>query len=368
LIPFGDLTRNYRRLRPELDAVLSEVLASGWYILGQQVAAFEAEFAAWLGAGAAVGVGNGTDALALALRAAGVGPGDEVLTSPLSAAFSALAICQIGAVPVFVDIDPRRYTLDPAQLAGARTPRTRAVMPVHLYGQPADMAPILAFAREQGLVVVEDCAQAHGARYRGAAVGTLGDAAAWSFYPSKNLGAYGDGGAVTTADAALAERVRLLRNGGQSTRYRHEVPGVNSRLDELQAAILRVKLAHLAADNARRQAIARVYDATLAGSRTVTPPWVAEDVEPVHHLYVVRCADRDGLAGRLAAAGVGTAVHYPTPIHCQPAFGGLARRGQFPVAEQVADEVLSLPIYPELTDEEVDVVAAALAAAAADGS
>jgi dTDP-4-amino-4,6-dideoxygalactose transaminase len=361
VIPFGDLGRTVARLRPELDEAVSEVLASGWFILGPRVAAFEARLAAFLEVGHAVGVGNGTDAIALALQALGVGPGDEVITSALSAAFSALAVNQIGARPVFVDIDPARFTLDPGQVERVIGPRTRAILPVHLYGQPADLDPILALARTHGLRVVEDAAQAHGARYRGGCVGGLADAAAFSFYPSKNLGAFGDGGAVTTNDPEVAERVRQLRNGGQSSRYHHDVLGTNSRLDELQAAILTVRLASLEEDNARRRAIAAHYSAALAGQAAVVPPAVAAEVEHVFHLYVLRTGDRERLAAALAAAGVGTAVHYPLPIPLQPAYGGPQNAGRFPEAERAAREVLSLPIYPELTDAEVGTVVQALA-------
>ncbi len=359
-VPVGDLARAYARLRPEIDAAVARVLGSGWFILGREVAAFEEAFAAYLELGQTVGVGNGTDAIALGLRALGVGPGDEVITSPLSAAFSALAISQIGATPCFVDIEPRRMTLDPAALEAAIGPRTKAVVPVHLYGQAADLDPILAIARRHGLAVLEDCAQAHGARYRGRRLGSLGDAGAFSFYPSKNLGAFGDGGAISTSQDDVAARLRQLRNGGQSARYVHETLGVNSRLDELQAAILSVRLAHLEADNARRRAIAARYDAALAGSSRLTAPWVAPDAEPVYHLYVLRTADRAGLQARLAAAGVASDVHYPTAIHRQPAYAHRFGAGQFPEAERAAAEVLSLPIFPELTDEEVERVAAAL--------
>jgi len=366
-VPFGDLGRTYRRLQAEIDAAVGSVLGGGWFILGERGAALERDFAALCGVDHAVGVGNGTDALALALRAVGVRPGDEVITSPLSAAFTALAISQIGATPVFVDIDPARYTMDPARIEAAVTPRTRAVVPVHLYGQPADMDAILAVARPRGLAVVEDAAQAHGARYRGHRAGALADAAAFSFYPSKNLGAFGDGGMVTTDEPAIASRVRLLRNGGQSARYRHEIMGVNSRLDELQAAILGVRLRHLDADNARRRAIAARYTAALAGVPGVASPAVAPEVEPAFHLYVVRAADRAATAARLDAAGIETAVHYPTPIHRQPAYAHLGDSGdppRLPEAERAAAEVLSLPIYPELSDAEVAAVADALAALA----
>jgi len=363
-VPFGDLARTVARLRPEIDAAVADVLDNGWFVLGAQVEAFEGAFAAHSGAAHAVGVGNGTDAIALALRAVGVGPGDEVVTSPLSAAFTALAISQIGARPVFADVDADTLTLDPASVEAAITPRTRAVVPVHLYGRPANMDPILAVARARGLAVVEDAAQAHGASYRGRRIGTLADAAAFSFYPSKNLGAFGDGGAVTTDDPDVAARVRRLRNGGQTTRYNHVERGVNSRLDELQAAILSVRLRHLDADNARRRAVAARYDAALAGVPEVVGPAPAGDSLPVFHLYVVRSPDRDGLAGRLAAAGIGTAVHYPTPIHLQPAYGGAARAGELPVAEAAAESVLSVPIYPELDEAEVAAVAGALEAQA----
>jgi dTDP-4-amino-4,6-dideoxygalactose transaminase len=367
VIPFGDLGRNYRRLRDEIDPAIAGVLADGWFVLGQRLATFEDAFAAHCETGHAIGVGNGTDAIALGLRALGVGPGDEVITSALSAAFSALAISQIGAVPVFVDIDPRRFTLDPVLLEAAITPRTRAIVPVHLYGQPADMDTILGIAAQHGLAVVEDAAQAHGARCRDRSVGSLADAAAFSFYPSKNLGAYGDAGAVTTDRPDLAAQLRQLRDGGQSSRYHHELQGVNSRLDELQAAILTVRLRHLAADNARRRDIAARYSAALAGSETVQAPWVAPDVAHVFHLYVVRAASREALAERLRRAGVATAVHYPMPIPLQLAYGGPSGAGQFPEAERAAHEVLSIPIYPELTDEEVERVATALAAAAEGG-
>jgi len=340
------------------------VLGSGWFILGGCLAAFERDFARLCEVEHAVGVASGTDAIALALRAVGVRPGDEVITAPLSAAFTALAVSQIGATPVFADIDPARYTLDPARVEAAITPRTRAILPVHLYGQPAEMDAILALARSRGLAVVEDAAQAHGARYRGHRVGSLADAAAFSFYPSKNLGAFGDGGLVTTNEPAIAHRLRQLRNGGQSARYRHEILGVNSRLDELQAAILGVRLRHLDADSARRRRIAARYTAALAGAPGVTAPFVAPETEPVFHLYVVRAADRAALAARLDAAGIETAVHYPTPIHRQPAYAappGTGPSPSFPQAERAAGEVLSLPIFPELTDAEVQAVTGALA-------
>jgi dTDP-4-amino-4,6-dideoxygalactose transaminase len=358
-VPFGDLGRVYLRHRAEIDAAVSEVLASGWYILGQAGEAFEREFAAYCGVAHAVGVGNGTDAIELALRAVGVGPGDAVLTSPLSAAFTALAISRIGAEPQFADIDASTCNLDPAAVEAAITPQTRAILPVHLYGQPAEMDAILEIGRRRNIPVIEDAAQAHGARWRGRRVGGLARAAAFSFYPSKNLGAFGDGGCVTTDDPELAERLRMLRNGGQSARYAHDIIGVNSRLDEMQAAILSVRLRHLDADNARRRAIAARYSEALAGQTRVQAPRVAESAEPVFHLYVVQSDDRDSLAAALASQGLGTGVHYPTCIHAQPAYAYLDAP-PCPRAERAASRVLSLPIQPELSDAEVDRVVAAL--------
>ena len=359
-IPFNTFERQVARLGPEIDAAMARVLQRGWFILGPELERFEAEFAAYVGVPYAVGCNSGTDAIELAFRALGIGPGDEVITTPLTAAFGVFAITAAGATPVFVDIDPLTYNLDPAQVEAAITPRTRAIMPVHLYGQPADMGALLEIAEQYEMFVVEDCAQAHGARYRGQRVGSLSDVAAFSFYPTKNLGAYGDGGMVVTSSPAVAERVRMLRNGGQRTRYVHETVGLNSRLDELQAAILSVKLAHLDADNARRRAIAAQYDALLAGGPVETP-WVAPDVEPVYHLYVVRTPERDALMAHLAAQGVGTLVHYPTPTHLQDAYRGLGLGpGALPQAEAAAREVLSLPMYPELTDAEVAQVAQAV--------
>ena len=360
-VPFGDLSRVYTRHRTEIEAALAEVLASGWYVLGQAGEAFESAFATYCEAGFAVGVGNGTDAIELALRALGVGPGDEVISSPLSAAFTALAISRIGAIPVFADLAPGSCNLDPVAVAAAITDRTRALLPVHLYGQPADMDALLAIGRARGIPVVEDAAQAHGARWRGRRVGGLADAAAFSFYPSKNLGAFGDGGAVTTNDPALAERLRMLRNGGQSARYVHDILGANSRLDELQAAILSVRLRHLDADNARRRAIAERYTAALAGKAGIRPPAGSPEAEPVFHLYVIRSAERDALAARLAEAGVGTGLHYPTIIPEQPAYAFLDAP-PCPEAATAAREVLSLPIQPELTEAEVERIVRALKA------
>jgi dTDP-4-amino-4,6-dideoxygalactose transaminase len=355
------------RLRPELDQALARVLDSGWFVLGPEGEAFERELAAALGARHAVAVGNGTDALHLALRARGVGPGDEVITSSISAAFSALAILHAGARPVFVDVDPLTLNLDPVAVARALSPRTKALMPVHLYGHPADMDPLLELARERGLVLVEDACQAHGARYRDRPVGTLGGEqglGALSFYPTKNLGALGDGGAILVNDEATAGLLRQLRNGGQRDRYRHESQGFNSRLDELQAALLRVGLRHFPAWTERRRALAAFYDRELLGSGVVP---LAEQpyARSVAHLYVVRHPRRAALIEGLKQRGIGTLIHYPIPLHLQPAFAFLGgQRGQLPVAEQATDEILSLPLYPELEDEAAARVAESVRAVA----
>ena len=358
MIRFGDLRLQYQALKVELDQAIESVLRDGWFILGKTVSAFEQEFAAYCGASFAVGVANGTDALQLALMACGIGPGDEVITAPNSATFTALAISATGATPAFVDIDPETYNLDPLRLESAIGAKTRAVMPVHLFGQPADMDPIVAIARQRGLFVIEDAAQAHGAQYKGRKTGTLGDVACFSFYPSKNLGAFGDGGMVVTNNADIAEKVRLLRNGGQDARYDHQVLGRNSRLDELQAAILRVKLHYLERWNDRRRHIAALYTALL-GDTTVELPIEAPYARHVYHLYVIRCQDRDALQKHLADRETETAIHYPTPIHLQGAYQSLGLDpGSFPVAEQCARQILSLPIYPELTDAKVRQIAA----------
>ena len=349
--------------RRELDEAVARVLDSGWFILGPEGEAFERELAAALGARDAVAVGNGTDALFLALRALGVGLGDEVVTSSISAAFTALAVLQAGARPVFVDVDPRTLNLDPQRVEGALTPRTKAIVPVHLYGHPADMDPILSLARGRGLAVLEDACQAHGALYRGRPVGTLAGErgiGALSFYPTKNLGGLGDGGAILVNDPGLAARLRQLRNGGQSDRYRHEVPGVNSRLDELQAALLRVGLRHLSSWTERRRALATFYTQELGGAGVAV---LAEQpyARAVFHLFVVRHERRDALAAALRERGVRTLIHYPIPLHLQPAFASLGGRpGDLPVAEKAASEILSLPLYPELRDETARAVVEAV--------
>ena len=344
---------------PAVQDAIARVVARGWFILGPELEAFEQEFASACGAPLAAGVGSGTDALAIAFRALGIGPGDEVITSPLSAAYSALAIMMAGARPVFADIDPDRLTLDPRAAAAAITPRTAAIMPVHLYGQAADMRAIADVARRHNLAIVEDCCQAHLATCEGSPVGSGGAAAAYSFYPTKNLGALGDGGALTTSDPALLARVKRLRNGGQTDKYRHDEFGVNSRLDEVQAAVLRARLPLLRGWTERRRALARRYREALGGIDAVTvPPEL--DAGHVYHLFPVRSTTRDDLQAHLRAAGVETLVHYPIPIPHQPALA-TEQPAECPVATRVCREVLSLPLYPSLSEAAVIEVASALA-------
>lgn len=347
-IPFLDLGAAYRELQSEIDAAVARSLASGYYIGGPEVESFEEEFATYCGATHAMGVANGLDALHLALRAMDVGPGDEVIVPSNTYIATWLAVSQCGATPVPVEPDARTYNIDPALIEAAITPRTKVILPVHLYGQPADMDPILAIARKHGLRVLEDGAQAHGARYKGQRLGAHGDAVAWSFYPGKNLGAMGDGGAVTTNDPQIADRIRVLRNYGSRVRYVNEVKGYNSRLDPLQAAILRVKLAHLDEWNARRSAIAARYQQGLVGCG-LTLPHVPAWAEPSWHLFVVRHPQRDALQRRVGDAGIGTLIHYPIPPHLQQAYAQSGwDRGMLPLAERLAEEVLSLPIGPNL--------------------
>lgn len=359
-VPFLELKSQYAAIKPAIDAAIARVLERAWFIMGAELEAFEAAFAAACGARFCVGVGNGTEALHLALRALDVGPGDEVITVAHTFIATALAISWTGARPVFVEVDPATYTIDVEQVAAVITPRTKAILPVHLYGQPADLGPLIELAQSRGLQVLEDCAQAHGARYGGRVVGTFGEIGSFSFYPGKNLGAYGDGGALVTDDAALAERLRLLRNYGQTGKYHHVTQGYNSRLDELQAAVLSVKLGYLDAWNARRRALAARYDALLADHELILPQR-ARDRDHVYHLYVVRSRQRDALQRHLASQGIGTLIHYPTPVHLQPAYAelGLAR-GSLPFSEQLADEVLSLPLYPEMSEAQQDAVVAAI--------
>jgi dTDP-4-amino-4,6-dideoxygalactose transaminase len=357
VIPF--LTLVLAEDRAPVEAAIARVVARGWFVLGPELEAFELEFGTACRAAHAVGVGTGTDAIAIALRALGIGRGDEVVTSPLSAAYSALAIMMAGARPVFADVDPGRMTLDPAAVDAAVTSRTAAILPVHLYGQPADMPAIAAVAARHGLAIVEDCCQAHLATCGGRPVGSFGAAAAYSFYPTKNLGALGDGGALTTGDGALAARARRIRNGGQADRYHHAEFGVNSRLDEVQAAILRARLPLLAGWTARRRAIAARYRRALTGASTVLVPGEA-DPGHVYHLFPVRSAVRTAMQAHLRANGVETLVHYPVPIPQQPAVAG-ERPADCPVANRLCAEVFSLPLYPSLPDAAIGEVVDALA-------
>ena len=347
-IPFLDLGAAYREIKPEIDAAVSRVLNSGWFILGPEVAAFEAEWSTYCEAGHAVGVANGLDALSLALKALDIGPGDEVIVPSNTYIATWLAVSGVGATPIPVEPDPTTYNIDPAQIEAAITPRTRALLPVHLYGQPADLDPILDIARRHGLRVIEDAAQAQGARYKGKRIGGHGDIVCWSFYPGKNLGALGDAGAITTNDAALAERVALLRNYGSREKYVNEEAGVNSRLDPIQAAVLRVKLKHLDDWADRRRAVAAAYSTGLTETQLILPH-VPDWAEPAWHLYVVRTPEREALQGRLTAAGIGTLIHYPIPPHMQGAYADLAMgAGDLPLARDLAREVLSLPMGPHL--------------------
>jgi dTDP-4-amino-4,6-dideoxygalactose transaminase len=359
-IPAIDLKQQYQRIHSEIDAAIARTFERGSFILGAEVAAFEQEFAAYCGVAFGIGVSSGTSALQIALLAAGIGVGDEVITSAHTSVATVSAIEQAGARPVLVDIDLARYTLDPARFTAAMTPRTRAVIPVHLYGCPADLAPIIEIAHARGLLVIEDCAQAHGALYRGRWVGSWGDMAAFSFYPTKNLGAYGDGGALLTNDPALAGRARQIREYGWQERNFSVIKGLNSRLDELQAAVLRVKLKYLDQWNERRRVLTDLYDHSLASAGLVLPLWPA-DCTPVFHQYVIRHPHRDDLKAFLAQRDIQTQVHYPTPVHLQPAYAGLGyQAGDLPNCEIAARQVLSLPLYPELSDEAVKEVCCAI--------
>ena len=360
-IPFVDLKATYHRLQAEIDAAVATVLESGWYILGTEGAAFEAAFASYLGLPHAVGVASGTDAVLLTLRACGIRPGDEVITVSHTAVATVAAIELCGAIPRLVDVEPDTLTLDPQALEKAITEHTKAIIPVHLYGCPADMTPILTFAREHGLLVIEDCAQAHGARYGGRLVGTMGDAAAFSFYPTKNLGAMGDGGAVATSLADVAERLRSLRQYGWRERYISDVPGYNSRLDELQAAILRVRLRHLDEENEARRRLAATYDERLSGL-PLELPVVRRGDRHVYHLYAIRTDRREELRAYLRNRGIGTAIHYPVPVHLQPAYTRLGYGlGSLPVTEGAARALLSLPMHPDLAPDAPIIVAEAIA-------
>ncbi len=360
-IPFIDLHATYRELQAELDSAYQRVMESGWYILSAEVTAFEQEFAAYCQSQHCVGVGNGLEALHLILRAYDIGPGDEVIVPANTYIATWLAVSYAGATPVAVEPDPRTHNLDPQRVAAAITPRTRALLPVHLYGQTTDMAPLRDIAQQHGLKIIEDAAQAHGARYAGRSAGALGDAAGFSFYPTKNLGAFGDAGAVVTDDAALADRVRMLRNYGSRKKYENEVTGFNSRLDPLQAAFLRVKLRHLDVWTERRRALAACYLAALADLPDLCLPVVAAGCEPVWHLFVVRHPRRDALQQHLQQAGIGTLIHYPIPPHLSGAYADQGwHNGQFPITEELAATVLSLPLSPHMDSGQVEQVCEAV--------
>jgi dTDP-4-amino-4,6-dideoxygalactose transaminase len=359
-VPLVDLAAQQAAVRAELDAAAARVLSDAEFILGRDVDCFEKEFAQYSGCAHGVGVDSGTSALELALRAYGVGPGDEVIVPANTFIATALAVSATGAIPVLVDVDPLTYTIDVTSVEDAITARTRAIIPVHLYGQPADMDPLLEIARRRQLVVIEDACQAHGARYKGRRVGSLGSAAAFSFYPSKNLGACGDGGIVTTSDEDIAKSLRMLRNYGQEKKYHHVTRGYNRRLDNLQAALLRVKLRHLDVWNEARRDCAEWYRLLL--SAAVVTPVVADYAEPVWHLYVVQVDDREEMQRYLDERGIGTGIHYPIPVHLQSAYRDLGYlRGDFPIAEQTAENILSLPMYPELQKTALTQVADAVA-------
>lgn len=362
MIPFLDLKAPYLELKQEIDEAIARVVGSGWYIGGSEVDQFEEEYARYCGAAYAIGVGNGLDALHLALLALGIGPGDEVIVPSNTYIATWLAVSQCGATPVPVEPDAATFNINPILIEEAITPRTKAILPVHLYGQPVDLDPILAVARKHGIKVLEDGAQAHGALYKGERIGAHGDAVAWSFYPGKNLGAMGDGGAVTTNDPEIADRIRVLRNYGSRVKYVNEVLGYNSRLDPLQAAILSVKLAYLDEWNGRRAAIADFYQQAL-GNCGLTLPYVPDWAEPAWHLYVVRHLQRDGLQKALTDAGIGTLIHYPIAPHCQQAYRDIGwDQGAFPLAERLADEVLSLPIGPSMNQGQARIVVSAIQA------
>ena len=363
-VPFVDLHAQHAPLRRDIERALSSLLDRGDFILGAEVERFESDYAAFIGARHAIGVGTGLSAIELALRAFGIGAGDEVITPANTFIATVLAIMSAGATPVFVDIDPETYLIDRAAIAAAATSRTRAIVPVHLYGQPVDLDGVMSIAARHNLVVVEDAAQAHGARYKGRRAGSVGHAAAFSFYPSKNLGAIGDGGMITTSDDAAAAKIRLLRNYGPRVKYYHSVPGTNSRLDTLQAAVLRLKLRHLDGWNAARRRHADAYASRLGA--LVRTPTAAAGAEHIFHLYVIETDRRDALQAALKARQIDTGVHYPVPAHLQEACAPLGyRAGTFPATEAAARRILSLPMYAELTDDHIEYVADAIRGAQA---
>lgn len=359
-VPYLDLKAQYRSIKSEIDAAIAQVLESGQFVLGAEVAGFEQDFAAYCGASECIAMNSGTSALHLAMLAAGIGPGDEVVTVPFTFVASIGAILYAGAKPVLVDIDPRSFTMDPAAIEAAITPRTKAILPIHLYGQTADMDPIMEIARRHGLVVIEDAAQAHGAKYKGRPAGSIGDIACFSFYPGKNLGAYGEGGAITTNNPEYARTIRIFRDWGQDLKYHHVLRGYNYRMEAFQGAILRVKLRHLEKWTEARRAIVRQYNDELNGceiERPVEMPWGRH----VFHVYTIRTEERDAMQSALTAEGIQTGIHYPVPAHLQPAYSDLGYGpGDFPHSEAASKQVLSLPLYPELSSEAVAEVAGAV--------
>jgi dTDP-4-amino-4,6-dideoxygalactose transaminase len=360
-IPFIDLKTQFHALEAELMPKIRAVMEQSSFILGGPVAEFEKNFAAYSECAHGIGVASGLDAIKIALRALDIGPGDEVITAANTFIATALGISAVGATPVLVDCDEYYYNIDPAKIEAAITPRTKAIMPVHLYGQPADMAPIMDIARRHNLRIIEDASQAHGARYRGRRIGSFGDISAFSLYPGKNLGAYGDGGVITTNDAALADKMQTLRNYGSKVKYHHLVKGENSRLDTIQAVVCDVKLKHLDAGNVKRRAAAARYTQGLAGIAKVIRPAVMPEVEHVYHLYVIRVPRREALMEHLKKNGIGTIIHYPIPIHLQEAYADAGwTNDQFPVTEKYAHEILSLPMFPDISGEQIDHVVASI--------
>ncbi len=363
-VPFLDLASAYEESKAGIDAAIARVAASGWYLMGNELAAFEASYAGFCGVRQCVGVAHGLDALHLGLRALGVGKGDEVIVPSNTYIATWLAVSQCGAQVVPVEPDEATCNLDPSRIEASITPRTKVILPVHLYGQPADMDPICDLAHKCGLKVLDDCAQAHAARYKNRPVGSLADLSAWSFYPGKNLGAFGDAGAVTTDDLALSEQVRVLGNYGSRVKYHNEIKGFNSRLDEIQAAVLAAKLVGLLDATDRRRSVAARYLAGMQGLPLILP-WIPAFAEPAWHLFVVRHADRNAFQQRLAERGIGTLIHYPVAPHLQPAYAEMGwGRGQFPIAEAMQTEVLSLPIWPGMTDAMIEQVIHAVRACA----
>ncbi len=356
MIPMVDLKAQYRQIKIEIEQALQEVLESTQFILGPNVHAFEQEAAAYLGAKHAISCASGTDALHLALVAAGIGSGDEVITTPFTFIATAEAICYVGAMPVFVDIDPRTFNIDVNQIEAAVTPRTRAILPVHLFGQPVEMEPLMAIARQHGLKVIEDCAQSFGAEIGGRQTGTFGDAGCFSFFPSKNLGCFGDGGMIATNSDELAEKLKVLRNHGSTRRYHHSVIGYNSRLDEIQAVVLRAKLKRITAYNQGRRAAAHTYTGRLRELPGITPPFEDGKGLHVYHQYTLLSDQRDAIMQRLHDAKISSAIYYPVPLHRQEVFADRYRNVSLPVSESVAERCLSLPIYPELESEQIHTI------------